>query len=141
MYKDEYGKYDYPSNLQSDAIKNDIYSFKRRVTLDDQKYFDYILEILNGRFNSLDKISEELKRFPKVAKRTEAEAYNKMNTIPKIVYCVGQRGKSVKKKYLEEKNFNVKAVLYGKAGSDKDFSRVDSDLTKDWTVINSQSYL
>lgn len=134
IYMDDHGTYHFPSNLDKYQILRDIENWKRKyIEGEDAIYYDYIKLILEGKFNidSLEQINEELKDIKgRTAVRDEKLAQRKMETIPKIVYHVDMKGEKLKEKYIKEGNFQIKANLYQKPGSDKYLSKVNGNFLK-----------
>lgn len=49
LYSKEYGKYDFPSNLSQSEMINQINMWKSMVPLEDKKYYDAAINIIQGR--------------------------------------------------------------------------------------------
>ena len=49
LYTKEYGKYDFPNNLSQYQMINQINTWKMMVPLEDQKYYDAAINIIEGR--------------------------------------------------------------------------------------------
>ena len=108
-YEKKHGKYEFPEELSKEDLKAEIKMLKSNLkNHKDDKLYDSILSIIEGKDVNLDKFKHELDEIDNDGYHGKCNPQIATNYIPYIKYSVDSQSEKVEQKYLQNPNYKNK---------------------------------
>ena len=108
-YEKKHGKYEFPEELSKEDLKAEIKILKKNLkNHEDDKLYDSILDIIEGKNVNLEKFKHELNKMDNDGYHGKCNPQITTNFIPYIKYSVDSQSEKLEEKYLQNPNYKNK---------------------------------